>query len=74
MDMLYEAQQIKCGNHTLDPEITIEAAKYEAAFRAGATTYMHKIPIATIRCAKCGRTAQATHYKIDQPVRERTFY
>lgn len=49
MDMLYEVQRIKCGNHTLDPEITIEAAK-------------------------CGRTAQATHYKIDQPVRERTFY
>lgn len=74
MIQVAEYDRIKCGNHMLVPEVTIEAARYTGNFSTGATTYTHKTPIVTIRCAKCGRTAQAVNYKVDYPVREHTFY
>lgn len=72
MNTFTSSDEIKCGDHALNAEVTITERLREKNI-GGRPITLKEPPTIIVRCATCGRETSARNFTIDTQLIERLF-
>lgn len=71
--MEYDPQSIQCGNHLLDPAITVDYHEYTGRMQRSTQRFIQEDPTVIIRCKVCGHEARTDQFTLTYIPEERVW-